>query len=144
MHARRLAAALLLLAAAPAPAEELGRLFLTPERRAALDRLRQFNIQETARESVEDATLSVTGIVRRSSGRDTAWVNNAPQDVRDTGGSVQVQLDRRDPAAASVAAGEDPPARLKVGETVNRGSGETSSGIGEGRIVVKSGAGKPK
>ena len=39
--AAALLAAALLLPAAPAAAEELGKLFLTPERRAALERQRQ-------------------------------------------------------------------------------------------------------
>lgn len=142
--ARWLVAGLLQITAVPAPAEELGRLFLTTERRVALDRQRQFNIQETARETTEDATLSVSGIVRRSSGRDTAWINNAPQDPRAPDGSVQVQIDRTDPATASVATGEDKPARLKVGEALDRSTGETSSGIGEGRVVVKRGAAQQK
>jgi hypothetical protein len=43
-----------------------------------------------------------------------------------------------------VAAGEDKPARLKVGEALDRSSGETSSGIGEGRVVVKRGAAQQK
>ncbi len=142
--ARWLAAGLVLIAAMPAAAEDLGRLFLTPERRVTLDRQRQFNIQETARETTEDATLSVSGIVRRSSGRDTAWINDAPLDVRSPRGGVQVQIDRANPATASVAAGEDTPTRLKVGEMLDRGTGETSSGIGDGRIDIKRGATRQK
>jgi len=41
----------------------LGRLFFTPERRATLDRQRQFNIQEVR--TLEGATVSLDGIVRR-------------------------------------------------------------------------------
>lgn len=146
-RAPRWLAAGLVLATAAVPAtaaDELGRLFLTPERRATLDRQRQFNIQETVRETTADPTLSVSGIVRRSSGRDTAWINNTPQEPGAPGTGVQVRIDRADPATASVAAGEDRPARLKVGEALDRGTGETSSGIGEGRIVVKRGPAERK
>ncbi|CAG0931476.1 hypothetical protein RHDC3_01859 [Rhodocyclaceae bacterium] len=138
-----LLAALLLIPAAPVPAEELGRLFLTPERRAALERQRQLNIRETEAKVVEGDTLGVSGIVQRSSGRSTAWINNTPQDEKDETG-VRIRIDRANPGQATVVAGEEQPASLKVGETVNRSTRETSSGIGEGRIVVKSGTGKPR
>ena len=139
-----LLAAVLLLPAAPAAAEELGRLFFTPERRAALERQRQLNIREAEAKLVEGDTLSVTGIVRRSSGRSTAWINNAPQDEKDATG-VRIEIDHANPGSATVIAGEEQPVSLKVGETLNRTTRETSSGVGDGRIVVRRGAGeKPK
>lgn len=132
-----LLAAALLLPAAPAAAEELGRLFLTPERRAALERQRQLNIREAEARVVEvGATLSVTGVVRRSSGKTTAWINDAPQDEKsDTG--VRVEVDRANPGTTTVVSGEEEPARLKVGEAINRSTRETTSGVGDGRITVK-------
>ncbi|MBL8502850.1 MAG: hypothetical protein JNL78_05385 [Rhodocyclaceae bacterium] len=137
-----LLAGLLTVAAAapPAAAEELGRLFFTPERRTALDRQRQLNIRE-AQPVIEGATLSVSGVVQRSSGKTTAWVNNTPQD-ESSEGAVRVQVDRANPASATVAAGEESPARLKVGEAINRATRETTSGVGEGRISVKREASK--
>ena len=139
-----LLAGLLTVAAAapPAAAEELGRLFFTPERRAALDRQRQLNIRE-AQPVIEGATLSVSGVVQRSSGKTTAWVNNTPQD-ESSEGAVRVQVDRANPASATVAAGEESPARLKVGEAINRATRETTSGVGEGRISVKRESAKNK
>jgi hypothetical protein len=135
-----LLAAALLLPAAPAAADELGRLFLTPERRAALERQRQLNIREEEARAVEvGATLSVTGVVRRSSGRSTTWINDTPQDERTESG-VRVEIDRANPGKTTVVTGEEAPAELKVGETINRSTRETSSGVGEGRIVVKRGA----
>lgn len=125
-----------LAAALPAGAEPLGRLFFTPERRAALERQRQLNIQET-QQVIEGATLTVSGVVRRSSGRTTAWVNNTPQDPGNAASGVRVEVDRANPARATVVAGEESPATLKVGEAINRATRETSSGVGEGRITVK-------
>lgn len=142
--ARILAAAAALVclgSAAPVNAEPLGRLFFTPERRAALERQRQLNIQET-RATIEGATLSVSGIVQRSGGRSTAWVNGAPVDEKSTG--VSVQLDRTAPGKATVVAGEEAPASLKVGEAINRATRETSSGLGEGRVAIKRGSAKPQ
>lgn len=138
-----IAAGLLCLAgqATPAGAEPLGRLFLTPERRAALERQRQFNIQETQQQVIEGATLTVSGIVRRSSGRATAWVNDAPQDEEGAASGVRVEIDRAHPGRTTLTAGEESPASLRVGETINRATRETTGGLGEGRIVIKGGAG---
>ena len=125
-----------LAAALPAGAEPLGRLFFTPERRAALERQRQLNIQET-QQVIEGATLTVSGVVRRSSGRTTTWVNNTPQEPGNAASGVRVEVDRANPARATVVAGEESPASLKVGEAINRATRETGSGVGEGRISVK-------
>lgn len=135
-------AAGLLVSSMPAAAEELGRLFLTPERRAALERQRQLNIREAEAQVVEvGATLSVSGVVRRSGGRTTTWVNNTPQDEKsDTG--VRVEVDRANPGRTTVVSGEEEPAQLKVGEAINRSTRETTSGVGEGRITVKGGVPK--
>lgn len=123
-------------AAEAATPEPLGRLFLTPERRAALERQRQLNIRET-QQVIEGATLTITGVVQRSGGKSTAWVNGAPQGEGDAAAGVHVDLDRSNPGRATVIAGEETPAPLKVGEGINRATRETSSGIGEGRITVK-------
>ena len=131
----------LFLAALPVSAEELGRLFLTPERRAALERQRQLNIQET-QQVIEGATLTVSGVVQRSGGKATTWVNGAPQDDRNAATGVRVEIDRANPAKTTVVAGEESPASLKVGEAINRATRETTSGVGEGRIVVKGGGAK--
>ncbi len=72
-----------------ASAEDLGRLFLTPEERARLDRARQGTAPEVAeikpRERVQTQTqeeevpqverIIVNGLVQRSGGTTTAWVN---------------------------------------------------------------------
>lgn len=137
------AAGLLCLAGAalPASAETLGRLFFTPERRAALERQRLLNIQVT-QQAIEGETLAVSGIVKRSSGRNTAWVNGAPQYDANASAGVRVEIDRSNPGTATVTAGEETPASLKVGEAINRATRKTNSGIGEGRIVVKGGGAK--
>lgn len=117
-------------------AEPLGRLFFTPERRAALERQRQLNIQET-QAAIEGATLTVSGIVQRSGGKNTAWINGAPVDEKSADPAVRIQIDSGTPGRATVTAGEEAPATLKVGEAINRTTRETSSGIGDGRVAVK-------
>lgn len=134
--AAALLAAALLLTAAPAAAEELGKLFLTPERRAALERQRQLNIRES-QPVIEGETLTVSGVVKRSSGKSTTWVNGTPQDDMNAATGVRVEIDRTNPAKTTVVAGEESPASLKVGEAINRATRETTSGVGDGRITVK-------
>lgn len=84
MAAERLVISLVLLAAAvPLAAAELGTLFHTPEERARLDRLRrgepatppgtQPNIGASVPQMPE-----VTGFVRRSDGRNTVWIDGRP------------------------------------------------------------------
>lgn len=132
-----LAAAFVLLSCAQsASAESLGRLFFTPERRAALERQRQLNIQET-QAAIEGATLSVSGIVQRSGGKSTTWINGAPVGEKAADPGVRVSIDRSSPDKAVVIAGEEAPATLKVGEVINRATRETSTGVGDGRISVK-------
>lgn len=131
----------LALPAGGAAGEELGRLFFTPERRAALERQRQLNLPET-RQVVEGATLSVSGVVQRSSGRRTAWVNGNPQHDDSMATGVRVEIDARNPAQTRVSTGDEAPAQVKVGEAINRATRETSSGVGEGQIVVKGSASK--
>lgn len=126
----------LLGASLPASAEPLGRLFFTPERRAALERQRQLNIRET-QQAIEGATLSVSGVVQRSSGKTTAWINGAPQNERDAGAGVHVEIDRANPSRTTVITDEESPASLRVGEAINRATRETTSGVGDGRITVK-------
>jgi hypothetical protein len=133
----------LLLSTAPVSAEELGRLFLTPERRAALERQRLLNIQET-QQVIEGATLTVSGVVQRSGGKATTWVNGTPQDDKNAATGVRVEIDRSNPGKTTVVAGEESPASLKVGEAINRATRETTSGVGDGRITVKRDSAKTK
>lgn len=141
---RRLRSALLLLAGGliaqgtalagdPAP---LGRLFLTPEWRAELERQRRLNIQETTR-TIEGDTLRLDGVVVRSSGRSTVWINNQPQaeSARDAG--VTSRTSRQRPDRATVASGTEAPVDLKVGATLNQATRETSGGLTGGEIRVR-------
>lgn len=138
MSAPRLLAALiagsLAAAAASAWAEPLGRLFLSPERRAVLERQRQLNIQEV--QTIEGSTVTLDGVVTRSSGRTTVWVNQRPQNENDIGTGVTATVSRKDPGRAVLTPGEESPTTLKVGESINRGTREKTDALGDGRITV--------
>ncbi len=137
-QAARLLCALLLAAALPAPAaaQELGRLFFTPERRQLLDRQRQLNIRER-KEVPEDPTLTINGVVTRSSGKRTVWINGVPQDDAHADSGVAVTPSRANPGKIVVRPEGGPAARASVGDTVNRSTGETTELLQGGRIDVR-------
>ena len=113
-------ALLLVLACVQSPAwaqtEPLGRLFFTPQQRAALDRQRETNPNFLANTTEEENSLTINGEVRRSNGRSTRWING------------EAQWKSSAPAA-----------RVPVGDTFHPSTGERESLLGEGRIVVKPG-----
>lgn len=117
---------------APAP---LGRLFLTPDARAHLERQRQLDIKETR--NLEGGTMRLDGVVVRSSGKSTVWVNNQPQNERENTTGVIVATSPRQPGRARLVTGDEPPADLKVGVTLNRATRETEGGLAGGEIRIK-------
>jgi hypothetical protein len=124
------AAALVLAAAAlptPSGADELGRLFFTPEQRLEMDRRRDTNSQAATVTASDQIT--VNGRVTRSSGRSTTWINGTPQN--DLPGS-------RDAGRIGLRGeGESASTQLRVGETLDRTNGEKSDGLGGGTISVQ-------
>jgi len=120
----------LALAASVACAEELGRLFFTPQQRADMDRRRASNSQATAAAVTATDQITVNGQVLRSSGRSTTWINGVPQNDlgRDAG---------RDAAHVDLRAGEDASTPVKVGETLDRLKGEKKDPLEGGKIVVR-------
>lgn len=128
------AAVLALLTAVPAAAQDLGRLFFSPERRAALDRARQFNVQ-SQQQVAEGNTLSVDGVVRRSSGKRTVWVNgvaiheNSVTDVRVVGVSPR--------GTVSLVPGDQGITQIPVGTAINRSTGERQDALNGGAVTVR-------
>ena len=56
-------------------AQELGRLFFTPEQRQALDARRKARVPDKPATAVASPTTRLDGYVKRSSGPSTVWVN---------------------------------------------------------------------
>ncbi len=131
---------LILLCAIPAPTlaeDSLGRLFFTPERRQAMDRQRQLNpLGTTESASSETPTLTINGIVTRSSGKRTVWINGEAQHENDSLGTVRARPDARHPGQVSIHPDDAPPARAAVGDTVLRDTGETAPLLGDGQIRI--------
>jgi hypothetical protein len=128
MTAHVVVGVLLSLTAGAASAADLDRLFFTPEQRATLDKARKQNSRSEAdREFKPPAAplpqnVSVTGMIRRSDGKNTIWLNNRVVNERQAGGIIagagkrdnQVRLSLPD-AGKSVD--------LKVGQTLEILSG---------------------
>jgi UPF0716 family protein affecting phage T7 exclusion len=93
--------------------EPLGRLFLTPQQRATLDRQRQQNTNFQANE----ASQTFNGEIRRSNGSSIRWVNGEAN--WNTTGAKQ---------------------NMAVGDTYHPGTGERQSLLGSGgSITIKPG-----
>lgn len=100
----------------------LGKLFLTPEKRQSLDRQRLHNIRTS--QDNDGETLQLNGIVQRSSGRHSAWINQRMQHDGSSGGTVSITVNRASPAQAALQGTETAPVQLRVGESLNRSTRE--------------------
>ncbi|HUJ29120.1 MAG TPA: hypothetical protein VLW85_24030 [Myxococcales bacterium] len=130
----------LLLAAAQAGAQEFGRLFFTPEQRAALDARRKARVPDKpAAVTVVSPTTRLDGFVKRSGGPSTVFVDGEAQTE---GGADSPRLPRRPgDSRVSVPVGESGMrVELKPGEVLDRGSGEVRDVIGDGQVKVRPGA----
>ena len=133
------AAGIALAGAGSAQAQELGRLFFTPEQRAALDARRKARVPD--KPAAAPVTVSpvtrVNGAVQRGGGKSTVWVNNEmiPEDAQADGARVAPRGPNS--GRVSIPAGETTPRHdLRVGESLDRGSGEVRDVIGEGGIKI--------
>jgi len=107
-------------------AQELGRLFFTPQQREDLDRRRATNAQEAL--VTRESSLTVNGHVSRSSGKTTTWINGVPQND---------SYRSSDPSRVTVQVGEgEPNVTLKVGQTRDEARGETRDGLAGGKLKV--------
>jgi len=134
-HVSSLVGLLVLAASNAAEAQELGRLFFTPERRAAMERQRTFNIQEA--QTLQGTTMSLDGVVYRSSGKTTVWINRTAQNEGDSARTgVSAAVSPKAPGRALLAPGDEAPAQLNVGETINRATGERNTRLGGGVVIT--------
>ena len=135
-----LAAMLLgLCAVTAAGAQELGRLFFTPEQRAALDARRKARVPDkpAAASQVESPVTRVNGAVQRSGGKSTVWVNGEAIPEGSQSAGSQATPKASDPSRVTLPVGEGAQQLdLRVGESLDRGSGEVRDVIGEGEIKV--------
>lgn len=106
-------------------AQEVGRVFFTPQQRQDLDRRRDTNAPESSGTPVE-SLVTVNGHVTRSSGKTTTWINGVPQYDTYRG---------RVPDRVGVESGATVQG-VKVGQTLDRGKGEVRDALPSGAIKV--------
>jgi hypothetical protein len=113
-----------------AQAQEIGRLFFTPEQRAALDARRRARVPDkpAAAPVAASPTTRLDGYVRRSAGPSTVWVNGATLEGASPGGDARVSVPVGDSGAR---------VRLRPGETLDRSTGEVRDVLGgSGEVQV--------
>ena len=133
-----LAALLGATAATDTAAQDLGRLFFTPDQRAALDARRKARVPDKAAATpqVESPVTRVNGVVQRAGGKSTVWVNGeAIPEAAQAG--AQGTPRPAGTGRVSVPLGEGSKGLdMRVGESLNRGSGEVSDIVGTGEVKV--------
>lgn len=130
--------------AAAAPVEsspratgELGRLFFTPEERHRLERQRDAKTEEKP-VAAPDPTLTIDGVVTRSSGKRTVWINGAAHNDGEQPDGVAIGTNRRAPGQVVVRPEGAPPIPARVGDTVDRTAGEAGGALGKGSLTTRS------
>jgi hypothetical protein len=116
-------------------AQEIGRLFFTPEQRALLDARRRARVPDRpAAAVVTSPTTKLDGYVKRSGGRSTVWVNG---EALSEGSGDAPRIGSSAEGRVSLPIGEGRRAGLKPGEVIDRGTGEVRDVIGDGEIRVR-------
>jgi hypothetical protein len=135
----RLAALIVLtLGAGTAAGAELGRMFFTPAQRAALDNFRRLNIRNAVvSDDDRDKDLvtpppapermKVNGVVRRSDGKSTVWINRRAVSERQAHG-VNVSTGKNNDRVMLTVPQSGRSIELKVGQTVEVVSGTIEEG----------------
>ncbi len=127
---------LLLLVAfygATAAGTELGRLFFTPAQRATLDSARKQNVHtEIGNDNPAEATpqpqsITINGLIRRSDGKTTVWVNDRAVTEQQPNG-VNVVPYKNDNRVKLTAPDSGHSVDLKVGQTLELNSGTVQEG----------------
>jgi len=100
-----------LCCALSAEAAPLGRLFFSPDERAALEYRRQL---AAGKAQTGYARLALNGLVWRSAGRSTIWLNGQP--LYQKSEQIDLGADDRDPSQVDLRLTGRRPLRLRVGE----------------------------
>ncbi len=127
--------ALVLMAGSVRAAEPLGRLFFTPAQRSSLDVARTQRARTTlATERTEEVaapvaqTLTYDGMVRRSDGKTTVWINNRPVSDKESGGAAIVGRVRPDGSVTLQVPQSGRRVDLKPGQSVELLTGAIEEG----------------
>lgn len=141
---RMVCAFLLGCLAVPAFADEppLGRLFLTPQQRGVLDNARRNRIRAEAMAAAADKKpkiplangVTINGVVSRSDGESTVWVNGRPSDGQTEDGMRVVISPGTDSSVVVREPEKGRRVRLKVGQHADMVTGRVQEGYEARRL----------
>ena len=128
----------LLVSSSTAGAQELGRLFFTPDQRSALDARRKARIPDKpATVVVESPVTRLDGFVQRGRGKSTVWVNGDPVPEGTQPDGLRLRPRQSDTGRVTVEIGEtENQVDLKIGQSFDRGTGEVRDSLDGGEIKV--------
>lgn len=110
-------------------ADTLGRLFFTPDQRAQLDTLRTKRVVASqTKEEPPPEVVTYNGIVRRSDGKTTVWVNNqslSEADLRDKP-AIAGRVSRDGKIVLQTTQSGSTRTQLKVGQSAELLSGQVA------------------
>lgn len=124
---RWLAFITLMLPLVVSAAEPLGRLFYTPQQRTTLDSARRQNIKvDIATETpTSPENISVNGVIKRSDGQSTVWINNHPINEKRAPNGITIISRSADNASVTLQLPQSSRyVDLKVGQSLDATSGK--------------------
>lgn len=126
---------LVLLPPALHAAEPLGRLFFTPAQRNSLDAGKELDMPKKAGPAVRGPrSLTVNGIVTRSDGESTVWVNGRQANIaRPSAAPIHAKPSGSTGAKVRVL---DSESKLRVGQTLDRRTGRITEAYQTSRHTV--------
>lgn len=134
----------LVLAVGEAPAgEPLGRLFFTPAQRAQLDTARNQKSRATLESEKEEAApvpevVTYGGLVRRSDGKTTVWINNRPINDGQAAGRLPISSRVRPDGSVNLEVPKtERSVNLKIGQSVEILSGTIEEPYARSPVVAK-------
>jgi hypothetical protein len=139
---KRLLLVILILHTSPSGAADFGRLFFTPVQRATLDNARKQNIRaEIGSENKDESepvpqNISIDGLVKRSDGKSTVWVNNRAVNEQQAGG-VGIATRKQDNHVRLTVPESGHIIDLKVGQTVEVITGTVAEGYEKGALPAE-------
>jgi hypothetical protein len=133
----------LMLVTMTTDAAAMGKVFFSPDKRIALEQRRLMDVIPEVTAAMASAaapppeqieTITVDGIVKRSSGKNTVWINGVPHTERERN---IVRVNPRDLSSAVISNVNTTTTIIRVGDGMNRSTKEPSTLLGPGTILVK-------
>lgn len=136
----------LLPLASHAEEQQIGRLFMSPNERAELDRVRRGGVplikeKEQKEEAIStilppDANLTIDGYVQRNgSGKSTVWINSQAQYGNERMNGPTLLSNNGKPGAVALQLPSGRNVHLKAGQSIDIATGQVREGYETGLVV---------